>query len=180
MVVNKIKFHPPDTTPGVDNNLDEYVEIYNMTPRTTFLYDTNGTNYGFADGHTTTWQISGIVNFHFPTNVSLDAGQALLLVSFSPTDNPAQLNNFRNKYGTPGTVQVFGPYTTNRTNASLINSGGHIDLFKPDPPQDTNHGDFGFVPYILVDKVVYSNAFPWPAQTDGTGKALQRIAPDRY
>jgi hypothetical protein len=46
---------------------------------------------------------------------------------------------------------------------------------KPDPPQ-TN----GFVPYVLVEKVVYSDALPWPTNADGLGKSLQRVSDSGY
>ena len=187
LIISEIMYHPPNISPGVDNTLDEYIEVYNISTNTIFLYDTNGlyccdTNHNnYADGRTNAWTIQGIVNFDFPTNVSLGAGQSLLVLNFSPSGNPAQLTSFQNKYGVPANVQVFGPYTNKvGKSGSLTNSGGRIELFKPDSPQDTNHVDFRFVPYLLVDKVVYSNAFPWPAPPDGTGKALQRLVPDLY
>ena len=34
--------------------------------------------------------------------------------------------------------------------------------------------DAGFVPYILVDKVVFKDSTPWPIEPDGLGATLQR------
>ena len=41
--------------------------------------------------------------------------------------------------------------------------------------------DAGFVPYVLVDRVSYDDATPWPVgDVDGGGLSLQRIAPNLY
>ena len=90
-----------------------------------------------------------MVNFVFPTNVHLAPGEALLLVNFDPVLDPAQLSLFRGRYSVPAAVQIFGPYHGGK----LKNSGGSVELYKPDPPQDPSHPDFKFVPYIRVDRV---------------------------
>jgi hypothetical protein len=53
-------------------------------------------------------------------------------------------------------------------------------LLKPDPPQTAASPNPGFVPYILVDQVSYSNTSPWPAEANGTGLSLQRLADSAY
>jgi hypothetical protein len=50
-----------------------------------------------------------------------------------------------------------------------------VELYKPDAPQTIPGPDFGLVPYILVDRVHYSDSTPWPAAADGGGPSLQRI-----
>jgi hypothetical protein len=161
--------------------VDEYIEIYNITTSRVFLYDTNGLYFdpmvfgNYANGLTNTWRLGGMVNFEFPTNVSLLPGRVLLLVNFSPT-NLTQLSIFRNKYSVPAGVPIFGPYNGGK----LKNSGGSVELYKPDPPQGPQHPDFRYVPYILVDRVNFSDHAPWPDGPDGTGLALQRIVPERY
>jgi hypothetical protein len=67
-------------------------------------------------------------------------------------------------------VQMFGPFT-----GDLNNDGDSLELYKPDPPQTFPHPDEGFVPYIRVDKVNYTDRSPWPSTADGTGFSLQRI-----
>jgi hypothetical protein len=183
LVINEIMYHPPDLLIGtnyVDDGVDEYIEIYNITTSTVFLYDTNGIYFDpsvgtYANGRTNTWRLDGMVNFDFPTNVSLAPGHVLLLVNFSPT-NLTQLTIFRNNYGVPAGVPIFGPYNGGK----LKNSGGSVELYKPDPPQGPQHPDFKYVPYILVDRVNFSDSAPWPGGPDGTGLALQRIVPERY
>jgi hypothetical protein len=66
-------------------------------------------------------------------------------------------------------VPIYGPYS-----GSLANSGGTTELSKPDPAQTVPHPDAGFVPYVRVEQVTYSDAVPWPNGADGTGMSLQR------
>ena len=54
-----------------------------------------------------------------------------------------------------------------------------VGVSRPDAPQGTNTSEPGFVPFILVDKVHYRDAAPWPG-ADGNGQSLQRINPDEY
>jgi len=60
----------------------------------------------------------------------------------------------------------------------LKNSGGTIELYKPDPPQSPAHPDWRYVPYILVDRVNFNDKVPWPTGADGGGYSLQRIVAD--
>jgi hypothetical protein len=50
-------------------------------------------------------------------------------------------------------------------------------LLRPDPPQTVAGPDFGFVPYILTDRVEYDTQAPWPAGAAGSGASLQKIGP---
>ena len=43
----------------------------------------------------------------------------------------------------------------------LANGGDTVALYKPDPPQGLQHDDAGFVPYILVDQVTFSDTAPY-------------------
>jgi hypothetical protein len=63
----------------------------------------------------------------------------------------------------------------------LSNAGGSIELYRPDAPQTPPHPDAGFVPYILVERVKYDDASPWPTNNsggtlriDGGGASLSR------
>ena len=112
---------------------------------------------------TNTWRLRGGVDFGFPTNVSLAAGESLLLVNFQPT-NAAALAAFQARYGVSPSVRVLGPYQ-----GKLNNDSDDLKLERPDSP------DAGEVPYILVDRVEYKDSDGWPAAADGTGASLQRV-----
>jgi hypothetical protein len=94
-----------------------------------------------------------------------------LLVSFDPVQDPASLNWFRGYYGIGSTVPIMGPYEGN-----LANEGEHLGIYMPDKPEIAPSPNAGFVPYVLVEDVHYSDTPPWPVGTRGTGQSLQRLA----
>jgi hypothetical protein len=188
LIINEIMYHAPDVYINgfwYEATWDQYVELYNMTTNIINLYDTNGLyfdpNSGFyADGRTNTWAIgiNGNLLYKFPPNTSLAPGESLLLASFDPTKDPFLLSIFRSNYGIHPQIKVFGPF--GGPDEDLLPDTGSLSLYRPDNPQGPSHPDFGFVPYILVDWISYSNSGPWPVQAGGAGLALHRIIPERY
>jgi hypothetical protein len=155
VVINEIMYHPPSGT-----NLEEYLELFNCTATNVPLYDPSA-----ASNH---WKMDGGVTFTFPAGVTMPAGSYVLVVAFDPVANAAALANFRAKYGISVNVPIYGPYTN-----ELNTSGETIQLLKPGAPEVSPNPDAGYVPYILVEGITYSNALPWPA-ANGTGMSLQR------
>jgi hypothetical protein len=153
-------YHPPDFSGNVDNQDDEYIELYNISGNDVPLFHPTFVN--------NTWHLRKAVDFDFPTNVILTAGSYCLVVSFNPAD-PVRLAAFRNRYDVPANVSIYGPYT-----GKLNNDSDTINLYKPDAPLA------GDVPYILVDRVEYGDSDPWPLTADGSGPALQRRHPLEY
>jgi hypothetical protein len=167
LVINEIMYHPPPRGASTDDNIvDEYVELYNVSPATVPLYD--------PAAPTNTWRLRGVVDFNFPQGVQIAPAGYVLVVNFDPVADTAQLAEFRSLYGVPETVQIFGPYEN-----KLQNGSGSVELFKPDPPQ-TRPPDLGLVPYVLVDRVKYADEAPWPVAADGTGAGLDRVRPEEY
>jgi hypothetical protein len=154
IIISEIMYRP-SSVPGYDDSLDEYVELQNISMTTAALFN--------PLAPTNTWLFEKGIDFNFPTNVSMPGGSFLLLVNFDPA-NTALLNAFRNRYSVPGGVQIFGPYQ-----GSLNNAGELIEMRMPDTP-DTNE-----VPYVLVERVEYSDSAPWPLVADGSGASLQRV-----
>jgi hypothetical protein len=147
----------PSAIVGYDDSLDEYVELRNIDDATAVLYD--------RQAATNSWLFEKGIDFNFPTNVVMPGGSFLLLVNFNPT-NTASSNAFRTRYSVPAGVPIFGPYE-----GSLNNAGELIELRMPDSPE-TNQ-----VPYVLVERVEYSDSAPWPQAADGGGASLQRLIP---
>jgi CotH kinase protein/Lamin Tail Domain/Bacterial Ig domain/Immunoglobulin I-set domain/Bacterial TSP3 repeat len=168
IVISEIMYHPPDTN-GVDNDLDEFIELQNITGGSVPLYCsfTSEPGYGAAAA-TNTWRLRNAVDFDFPTNKTLNAGARLLVVGFDPT-NTTQLAAFRAKYGVSNSVAVYGPWK-----GKLDNSSETIELKQPDKPDVTPTNIT--VPYIMIDEVHYEDHAPWPAGADGLGNSLQRVS----
>jgi hypothetical protein len=166
IVIAEIMYHPPDAGTN-DNVADEFIELRNITGAPVPLYD--------PAYPTNTWRFLDGVTFVFPQGVVIPANGEFLVVSFDPANAPAALAAFRSKYNIDPGVPVFGPY-----GGRLDNGGESLELYKPDPPQSGSVADAGFVPYILVDRVSYSDVAPWPIAADGGGSSLQRVSPDEY
>jgi hypothetical protein len=166
IVITEIMYHPPDNGTN-DNIVEEFLELRNITTSPVSLFD--------GSFPTNTWRLRDGVSFDFPPGTTLPGGGHLLVVSFDPVNDPGTLSAFRSKYALDSSVPIYGPY-----GGKLDNGGESVELYKPDAPQMAPDPDAGFVPYILVDKVKYSDTFPWPVAADGGGASLQRISPDEY
>ena len=160
VVFNEIMYHPVST-----NEVYEFIELRNITAAAVPLYDTNNP--------ANTWRVRKGVDFNFPTGTTLPAGGYLVLVGFDPVADPAALALFQSAYGTGMTLA--GPFT-----GKLDNNGEVLELQKPDAPQTVPGPDFGLVPYITADRVVYGDTLPWPFSPDGFGDALKKVASSFY
>lgn len=160
VVLNEIHYHPPDGD-------DEFVELLNNTSTNVPLFD--------PAYPTNQWRLGGTLAFTFPAGVTLDPGAALLVVNFDPANAP-QLAAFRARHGINPAVPVLGPFT-----GALPNDDATIELLRPDTPQPPSSPDAGFVPYVLADRVSYTDRAPWPTgAVDGGGLSLQRRAATLY
>lgn len=158
VIIRAIMYHPPDVisnSVATDDDSNEFIELLNTASTNVPLFS--------AVAPTNTWRLRDAVDFSFPTNTTLAAGSNLFLVSFNPT-NAAQLAGFRSKWALPTSIPVFGPWT-----GKLSNDDDDLKLERPDAPNLD-----GSVPFILVERVQYSDAAPWPLGADGFGAALQR------
>jgi hypothetical protein len=168
LVISEIMYHPPDLAAGTDNDLDEFIELQNITATNVSLYCvyTTEAGYGMA-ALTNTWRLRNAVDYDFPTNITLVANGRLLVVGFDPASNTNQLAAFRSIYAVPTNVPIFGPWQ-----GKLDNSAETIELKSPDKPDVM--GTNVTVPYVMIDKVAFEDAAPWPTNADGWGDALQR------
>jgi len=171
IVINEIMYHPPDIGGVTDDTLDEYIELYNLSGSDVPMYD--------PAYPTNKWRLQDGIDFSFTNLTVIPAGSYVLVVSFDPIANPAQLTAFRTRYGVASTVPVYGPYI-----GKLANDAEAVELVKPDAPRTTPPADAGFVPYIRVDRVAYTDHTPWPSAADGNasgvGLSLQRRVAGNY
>ena len=168
VVVSEIHYHPPDFAGGVDNDLDEFIELTNISNARVPLYSTytNVPGYGNA-ALNDTWRLRNAVDFDFPPGVELNPGELAVVVGFDPVANAAQLASFRTKFDLPEGVKIFGPWS-----GKLDNSGEEIELKFPG---SADPDDSFSVPYYLVEEIDYRDSAPWPAAADGTGSSLRRL-----
>lgn len=166
VVINEIMYHPPDLA-GLDNQRDEFIELYNFGAVAVPLYD---------PAHpTNTWRLRDGVDFDFPPNLQLLGGEYLIVVSFDPAADTNALAAFRATYHLAANVPIVGPYS-----GRLDNGGESVELYRPDAPEPPGDPDAGYVPYILVERVHYSDQYPWNPQADGLGQSLQRLEANEF
>jgi hypothetical protein len=153
VVISEIMYHPqPDAS---SNTPGSYIELANLAATNTPLcHPTEFTN---------TWRLRNAVDFDFPTNSWMSALGRLLVVGFDPMTNSSALAAFRALYSVSDLVPIYGPWQ-----GKLSNTGETLELKKPDA-----WGTNG-VPYVMVEKVRYSDQAPWPEIADGAGASLQR------
>ncbi|MFT5125383.1 MAG: hypothetical protein ACI97B_004031, partial [Verrucomicrobiales bacterium] len=150
VVINEIMYHPPEQVLSVDNTVDEYVELMNISGSPVELFD--------SAVATNTWRLSDGVDFTFPTNTTLAAGEIILIIS---TNDVA---GFRARHNVDAGVRIFGGWT-----GKLDNSREGVKLRQPGNPNLD-----GSIPYITVDRVDYLDVSPWPGDADGLGPSLER------
>lgn len=161
IVINEIMYRPIDLANGSDNALDEFIELRNVTATNVALFD--------PAQPANTWRLSGGVDFTFPSGRSLATGETLLLVNFDPVTDLAQLDSFLSRYAVDDDIAILGPYS-----GKLSNEGDDVEIKKPATPVGAN------VPFVLVDKVDYTDVAPWPQGADGYGLSLQRVSGTAY
>jgi hypothetical protein len=178
VVITEIMYKPPNVNVTNDNSIDEYIELQNISSTNVPLYITQFSNAPnsslvlFTNG----WKLDDAVKYTFPGQLTLAPNEYLLVVNFDPVTNTTQLASFRSRFSIPPNfTKIFGPY-----GGKLKNDSASVKLYAPDNVQGVGHPDIGLVPYVLVDKVNYSDNPPWPAQPDGGGASLQRRHRSEY
>lgn len=161
VVISELLYHPQDVLVGTnltDNSMDEFIELASGYSAPASILMTN--QFG-------PWRLNGGVSFSFPADMILHGPERILLVSFDPTTNSAQLAAFKQRQGIANPAQrILGPYI-----GKLANNSDRIALERPQGPDLPG----GAVSWVMVDEVLYADQAPWPCGSDGTGNSLQRV-----
>ena len=147
LVISEIMYNP-----ALDDT--EYVEIYNPTSQAVSLW-----NSSLATG----WRLYDGIEFSFQEGTTLDAGESMLVVEFTP--DTVNVANFKAIYGQTE-AQIVGPFDA----GSLSNSTDRIVLQRPIEPDVADEE----IIWVDVDDVNYFDSTPWPSEADGLGSSLQR------
>lgn len=151
VILGEVMYHPAD---GAADSA-EYVEVANLSDSAVPLFD--------PDFPADTWKIGGL-GFEFPAGVTLAAREVVLILSKNMPDSV-----FRSLRGIPETTRIFA------AQKRLSNASDSLELLKPEEPYDDGAGTV--VPYLTVEKMVYTDHSPWPVSADGEGKSLGRTDP---
>ncbi len=147
IIISEIMYHPSHPTPGVENILEEYIELYNAAGEPVNLLD-----WRFTDG----------VDFIFP-DVTLGPGQYLVVA--------AEPNTFRAKY--PGDSNVVGGWNGRLSNSGeaikLRDAAGRII----DSIHYYDEGDWAVRELGQEDNG--HRGWVWSDEHDGGGKSLELI-----
>lgn len=165
VVVTEIMYHPPDLLGGVDDDLNEFIELQNITSTNVPLYDVSHPE--------NTWRLRDAVDFDFPPGLVLTPGQRALVVGFDPNFFGTLKASLLARYNIPTNTLILGPWS-----GKLDNSGDTVELECPDTPNVTALETV--VPYYVVEKIAYADTAPWPSSADGGGASLQRIEPTLF
>ena len=114
----------------------------------------------------TNWRLRGEVDYDFVPGSSIEGGQTILLVSFSPA-NAVMASAFRAHYGIGNDVALVGAFS-----GKLSNSFGRVELEQPGTPPADNPT---LIPRITSDEVLYDDSGLWDSSADGLGNSLSRI-----
>lgn len=163
VVVNEVHYHPAES----EDVSNEWIELHNLGEQPVALYD--------PEHPTNTWRVAGGIAYAFPPGALLVPGGFALVVDFDPNTDPVRATAFRARYDIPAEVPLYGPFA-----GRLDNAGDTVELQAPDRPEGPNSGQPGYVPYVRVDRVAYTDAVPWPRRADGGGHSLQKALPWLY
>ena len=133
----------------------EYVELKNISGGDVSLYDSSLAS---------AWRFTNGISYSFTNGYVIPSGGYALIVASTP-------GLFRSTYNVPANVPVFGPFS-----GLLDNGGEKLELSKPGG-LDSNTGA---ATWIMVDRVNYNNAAPWPTTPNGSGPSLSRYLLNGY
>jgi hypothetical protein len=150
--ISELMYNP--LQPGNDY---EYIQLENV-----------GTAAHLFENSTGTYRIDGGVEFDFPPDISLAAGERLWILSFNPT-NTAKLNLFCSAYGLNTANETFlGGYKD-----ELSDRGERVALERPQDSDDPLRPLD--ISWVVIDELFYFDQAPWTDHADGTGNPLVRM-----
>ncbi|MBN2272681.1 MAG: lamin tail domain-containing protein, partial [Sedimentisphaerales bacterium] len=167
IVINEIMYNPDWPAAGLyGNDRYEYVELKNITGAPVSLW---------REDKLLPWKFSQGIDYVFPdwpNDATIPASDYIVVVR--------DVNAFTERYPSVPGEKIFGPYE-----GQLSDGGEELEISMPG-----DKDKFGRQHYIRIDRVTYSDGSHdedvpggvdlWPADADGGGDSLNRIAPQLY
>jgi hypothetical protein len=120
------------------------------------------------------WRIRGAVDFDFDASHVVPPRGTIVVVGFDPDANATKAAAFRTRYGIDAGVKLVGPFQKWQT---MPDGGGEIRLEANEySPLTITDPAEKHTPNILVDRVIYDDAHPWPSMAAGHGQSLSRAS----
>ncbi|MEX2186258.1 MAG: lamin tail domain-containing protein [Pirellulales bacterium] len=157
VVISEIMYNPP--AGGA-----EFIELFNRSAQPVPLFDpaNPAAAWRFSAGVEFSFPPGDGSNGQYPAGVTLAAGERLIVVEGDP-------EAFRTSRGLPASLKIFSFAFGN-----LDNGGERVELVKPSPQSG------GSIGYVVVDRVDYDDAAPWPLEADGLNSAMGRLVSGSY
>jgi hypothetical protein len=159
IIISEIMYNPGTNAGDQDYEYIELMNISNTAVRTASFVST----YSSPTSHIeewVPWKFTEGIEFEFPVNLSIAAGQRILLVK--------KRTSFDARYtGIPAGTVIY-----EWTSGNLANEGETLQI--------SMAGDQEYLQkryYIREDRVNYDDELPWPPQADGTGQSLTHLRP---
>jgi hypothetical protein len=159
IIISEIMYNPGTNAGDQDYEYIELMNVSNTAVRTASYVST----YSSPTSHIEEWipwKFTEGIQFEFPVNLSIAAGQRILLVKN------------RTAFDTRYTGVPAGTIIYEWTSGSLASEGETLQISMP--------GDKEYLQnryYIREDRVNYDDELPWPSQADGTGQSLTHLRP---
>ena len=159
IIITEIMYNPGSNSDDQDY---EYLELMNISGESvrTASFVSTYTGPESSIDEWIPWKFTSGINFEFPVNLSIVAGQRILLVK----DRLAFDARYTN---VPGGTVIY-----EWTSGSLANEGETLQLSMSG---DQEYGQDRY--YIREDRVNYDDELPWPLQADGTGQSMTHLRP---
>ena len=150
LVVTEVHYHPADPGNGIDEDLMEFVEIFNPDLGT---IDLSG------------WEIEGL-DAVIPAGTMLGPGQVLVVLPFDPYSDLDSLADFESVVG----VDV--------SSSSAHFVGGYSGLMDDhgEPLELRRAGSLLTGELVTEDQVFFDDESPWPTLPAGGGSSLHRVS----
>jgi hypothetical protein len=153
----------PNSGPYVSDVVISEVLYFTDEPQESFEF-VELHNRGNGNADVSGWRLSGSIQFVFPSNTTLRAGETLAVVGFDPNDQRAG-RVFALIFGLTENVRMVGPFIGRLDDTRGLVELERMDIVAAEPALSV---------HSPADRVPYDSITPWPANLTKTRQSLTR------